>query len=219
MADTTDMQTQEATETAAVDALVAESVAAAPVDDSVLGDAGEDAPAEQKAEAEAPVLPEKYELTAPEGMTLDIEALAIADPVFRELGLTNDQAQKLMPVAGEYAQRIANGTLQAIHDQRVADRAEMVKAAKADPEIGGAKWDESISFAALALDKLGMPKGSPFREFLRSEDLDNHPEMIRAMVKIGRALSEDTDFVRGDTAAPVANLAHQIYPNNAPKGQ
>ncbi|MDD1107598.1 peptidase, partial [Klebsiella pneumoniae] len=39
--------------------------------------------------------PEKYEFTAPEGAELDSKAVELFEPVARELGLSNDQAQKL----------------------------------------------------------------------------------------------------------------------------
>src|SRR4051812_21105599 len=51
-----------------------------------------------------PAIPDQYQLTAPEGLTLDPVAIELATPVFRELGLSNEQANKLMPVAGQFAQ-------------------------------------------------------------------------------------------------------------------
>jgi hypothetical protein len=47
-------------------------------------------------------VPERYEL-ALDGMTLDNQLLQTADPVLRELGLSNEQAGKLLPGAGRDA--------------------------------------------------------------------------------------------------------------------
>ena len=79
----------------------------APVETSALGGdlpsgdpalpAG-DPPAGDPATPPAPVLPEKYEL-ALDGMTVDPALVELADPVFRELNLSNDQANQLLPVA------------------------------------------------------------------------------------------------------------------------
>ena len=146
-------------------------------------------------------VPEAYELTAPEGFAgLDPEAVAVATPVFKELGLSNDQANKLMPVAGEFAKRITaerdSQILASIGEQRKA----WLEEAKADKEIGGTNWDASLASAAKALDQLGFTKGSPLRNVLNDSGLGNHPEMIRAWAKVGKAIGEDSDFVRGGGA-------------------
>jgi hypothetical protein len=180
---------------------------------------------EGDSEADAPEgPPEAYELTPPEGMTLDAETLAEADPVFRELGLNNDQANQLVPLAAKFGERIAaqaaEATNQTILNEVTAQRKAWVTEAKADPEIGGANWDASVDLSAKALDALGMPKGSPFRTFLSESGLGNHPEMIRAFSKVGALVSEDGDFVRGDSGAAVKpNRLAALYPNDVPKAE
>jgi hypothetical protein len=170
--------------------------------------------------AEGP--PEAYDLTAPEGVTLDAETLADADPVFRELGLSNEAANKLIPLATKFSERIAAQTLQA-NDQAVvseviAQRKAWATEAKADAEIGGANWDQTVELSAKALDALGYPKGSPFRTFLTDTGLGNHPEMIRAMRRVGNLVGEDGDFVRGDTGAAVKQPREAVlYPDDVRK--
>jgi hypothetical protein len=214
--DTTTSETTETTTEAPADAAPAE-VAASPAEGSILGG---DAPAkegEPPAVDPAPVVPEKYELSAPEGMTFDDDALAVADPVFRELGLTNDAAQKLMPVAGDFAQRVASAALERAQvdaeTQFAAQKATWADEAKKDAEIGGAKWDETVTLSARALDMLGYPAGSPFRQFLTETGLGNHPEMIRAMRRIGERVSDDS-FERGNGASntPPKSVADRWYP-------
>lgn len=190
-----------------------------PAESSILGgDAPADDGVASPADDVVPVVPEKYELTAPEGMTFDDEAMAVADPVFRELGLSNEAAQKLMPVAGEFAQRVATAAVEKAQAdseaQFAAQKAAWANEAKADAEIGGDKWDETVTLSARALDKLGYPAGSPFRQFLTETGLGNHPEMIRAMRRVGERVSDDK-FERGDaapTAKPQAKEA--LYPND-----
>ncbi len=97
----------------------------------------------------------------------------------------------------------------------VAQRKAWAEEAAADPEIGGAKWEDSKTTAAKALDLLGFEKGSPFRNLLNDSGLGNHPDMIRAFVKIGTVIGEDSDFVRGGTGAqPKTSAAERLYPND-----
>lgn len=174
----------------------------------------DDAAGEEGSKTEAPVVPEKYELKASEGNPdLDAETLAIAEPVFKELGLSNDQAQALVPVAEQFAQRVAEQIEAASMANIAQQRAAWLAEAKADPEIGGDKWDGNIVLAAKALDTLGFTKGTPFRTLLDDSGLGNHAEMIRAFVKVGRAVSEDSDFVRGGVATSgPRTLAETLYP-------
>lgn len=224
MADEAEIPTTETT-TATEAAPAAE---AAPTEEvtTLLGDAGDapaDAPTDDAAKPEDAAAPEgppeAYELTAPEGITLDAEAVDLATPVFKELGLNNEQANKLMPVAADFAKRIQEKSQQAVMSEVMAQRAAWADEAQNDPEIGGAKFQETMALSDKALDTLGYPKGSPFRNFLTDSGLGNHPEMIRAMRRIGEAVGEDNSFVRADGAAPIeSNPARIMYPNNPPKG-
>ena len=224
MADEAEIPTTETT-TAPEAAPAAETVAETPAaetpaeDTTLLGDVEADTAAEAPADAAADGPPEAYELTAPEGITLDAEAIDLATPVFKDLGLNNEQANKLMPVAADFAKRIQEKSQQAVMSEVMAQRAAWADEAQNDPEIGGAKFSETMALSAKALDTLGYPKGSPFRNFLTDSGLGNHPEMIRAMRRIGEAVGEDNNFVRADEAAPIeSNPARIMYPNNPPKG-
>jgi hypothetical protein len=167
---------------------------------------------------EAPVVPEAYELTAPEGITLDAESVADATPVFKELGLTNDQANKLMPVAKQFADRIVAAGQKQILDSIATERAAWLNEAKADADIGGQHWNASMTTAATALDALGFTKGSGFRNLLDESGLGNHPDMIRAFVKIGKAVAEDSNFARGNAPIIKQDKASVLYPDDVPKG-
>jgi hypothetical protein len=156
-------------------------------------------------------VPEAYDLTAPEGFTLDPEAVAAATPVFKELGLSNEQADKLMPVAADFAKRIVDQRDQQIIGTIAEQRKSWLEEAKADKEIGGQNWDASLGTAAKALDQLGFPKGSPFRNILDESGLGNNPEMIRAFARVGKAIGEDTDLVRGSQNASVKPTDEELF--------
>lgn len=154
--------------------------------------------------------PEAYEITAPEGVTLDTEALGIFEPIFREMTLTNAGAQKLVDAAPAFVDRIRGQVAQGVVADVVAARKAWSDEARADPEIGGAKFDESVSLAAKAFDRLGFAPDGKFRSFLKESGLGNHPEMIRAMVKMGRAIGED-GFDRGGAAKSDVPIWDRVY--------
>ena len=164
------------------------------------------------------VVPEAYDLEAPGGFSIDPQALAAATPVFKELGLSNEQANKLMPVAAKFAAGLSDKLNAQILSQVHADRKAWLDTAMADQEIGGANWKQTLAKGAFALDNLGFPKGSPFRVLLDESGLGNHPEMIRAWAKVGRAIGEDGDFVRGaGNPRSRRDTAETLYPDDAPK--
>lgn len=197
--------------------------------DTALGGAGKKADGEGEGEAagdgkgdegkqgeQAParVIPETYELTAPDGMTIDADLLTEATPIFKEAGLSNDQAQAILPAAKSLVEKTQQATVQNLIDAGNQQRKAWLDAAKADEQIGGAKWDASLHSAGRALDALGHAEGSDFRTTLNETGFGNHPEMIRIFARIGEMVGEDGDFVRGDAGAPVKPVWQRLYPND-----
>lgn len=174
---------------------------------TALGGAGEDPkPAEAKDEGKSDEggVPEAYELATPEGFEkLDDDIVAAATPVFKDLGLSNEQANKIMPLAGQFAQKIVADRDQQFLGQIMEQRKSWLEEAKADKEIGGQNWDASLTDSGRALDRLGFPKGSPLRTALDDSGFGNHPEMLRFFARAGKAIGEDSDFVRSDANASI----------------
>lgn len=177
---------------------------------------------------EAAQLPEKYELTAPEGFEIDDALLAEVDPVFRELKLTNEQADKLMPLAGKFADRI----FKAQNDAFQAQATDWARASKADPVLGGKNWKETESLVAKAMDtaaaklpeierdgkKLsGADQVAEFRALLDTSKLGNHPTLMRMFRFFGAQFTEG-GFVRADAGAPVKpDRLAALYPDDVPQ--
>ncbi|HFF9830533.1 peptidase [Serratia marcescens] len=144
-----------------------------------------DKEAAEKAEKEKkPAAPEKYEFTPPEGQELDVNALAVFEPIAKELGLSQEQAQKLVDIYPQIQQQQAEAW-----SKQVADWGEQVKA---DKEIGGDKFNASVGAAQRALDQFGNPE---LREYLNASGLGNHPALVRFCAKVGKAMAEDTFVV------------------------
>lgn len=178
------------------------------------GDAG-DGKGDEGEQAPAHVIPEVYELTAPEGMTIDTDLLAEATPIFKEARLSNDQAQAILPAAKSLVEKTQHSTIQGVIDAGNQQRKAWLDAAKADEQIGGNKWDASLGSAAKALDALGYPEGSDFRTALNETGFGNHPEMIRIFARLGGMVGEDGDFVRADAGVPVNEpVWKRLYPHD-----
>ncbi|EDT1794292.1 peptidase [Salmonella enterica subsp. enterica] len=129
--------------------------------------------------------PEKYEFKPAEGQELDAAALEQFEPIARELNLTNEQAQKMVDLYGSkimpMVQQQQVEAWQKTTEQWAAD-------VKADKEIGGDKLTSNLSAAQRALAQFGTPE---LKEYLEGTGLGNHPELVKAFVKVGKAMSED----------------------------
>ncbi|MEG7366316.1 peptidase [Serratia marcescens] len=128
-----------------------------------------------------PAAPEKYEFAAPEGQELDANALAVFEPIAKELGLTQEQAQKLVDIYPQIQQQQAEAWSKQGEEWR--------EQVKSDKEIGGDKYTANVGNAQKALDQFGSPA---LREYLETTLLGNHPELVRFFAKVGKAVSEDT---------------------------
>ncbi|HCH6765088.1 TPA: peptidase [Serratia marcescens] len=164
-------------------------------EDMPADDKPADSPDEDKADKESgdktdkkdkPAAPEKYEFSAPEGQELDANALAVFEPIAKELGLSQEQAQKLVDIYPQIQQQQAEAW-----SKQVADWGEQVKA---DKEIGGDKFNASVGAAQRALDQFG---NTELREYLNASGLGNHPALVRFCAKVGKAMAEDTFVVPG----------------------
>lgn len=156
----------------------------------------------EKPKAEGP--PEKYEFTLPEGMALDEAALGKFEPVLRDVGLTNEQANKL---AGVFAE-IRAADLQASQTAFVEQVNGWLGEVKADPDLGGAKFDSTVKAAGAAMAAFGTPA---LREVLNNTGLGNHPELVRLMSRVGAALQEDKTAGPAGAGGGERSLAERLY--------
>ncbi|HFJ3401951.1 TPA: peptidase [Salmonella enterica] len=147
------------------------------------GDKPADKPDDKEQKQEG--APEKYEFKPAEGQELDVAALEQFEPIARELNLTNEQAQKMVDLYGTkimpMVQQQQAEAWQKTTEQWAAD-------VKADKEIGGDKLTGNLSAAQRALAQFGTPE---LKEYLEGTGLGNHPELVKAFIKIGKAMSED----------------------------
>lgn len=148
--------------------------------------------------------PEKYEFKAGEGVELDTEALKDFEPVARELNLTNEQAQKLVDAYPKILAGVQQRQAEAWQKQTEG----WAETVKADKEIGGDKLTANLSAAQRALEQFGDPE---LKEYLDSTGLGNHPALVKAFIKVGKAMSEDK-VVTGGHESGGSDLISAFYP-------
>ncbi len=194
--------------------------------ETILGGAETENPADvgetrQVEAADAPrgIAPENYEpFTLPDGVDANSEevrsALDEAGSVFKELGLTQEQGQKLVDL---HMKHWMGGAVEAEElfqrqvDQQVRDWEEELKR---DREIGGARLRENLMYAKRAVAALG---GKPLIDELNKTGMGSNPVLVRAFVRMGRQYFREDRFVQGGGARPLDNspsgMAARIYPN------
>jgi hypothetical protein len=131
-----------------------------------------------------PVVPEKYDLKMPEGFLLGEGYQEKIASYARERGFSNDQAQELLnrehQAATQYHESIMSNLKQT--------QDSWVSAVKADPEIGGSNFQESVRLAKLAIDKFGS---DGLRNELNTTRYGDHPEVVRMFSRIGKLIADD----------------------------
>jgi hypothetical protein len=169
---------------------------------------GGEKPKTEDANPEGP--PEKYEFTMPEGVGLDAGLAERAEPILRELNLSNDQANKLATLIA--SERVSEAQRQSdAYTQQVKDWGDL---AAADPEFGGASFEKNAPIAQRAIAQFGTPE----LKALMENGLGNHPEMIRFAYRVGKALGEDGG-VDGNKASTPKSAADVLFdhPTSKPK--
>ena len=151
--------------------------------------------------------PEAYaDFTLPEGLTPDTPVLGEFAALAKEANLPQATAQKFVDLAGKMQTQTVEGVQAALE----AQGEQWGEAAKADKEFGGDAFDANLAIAKTALDTFGSPE---LKSLLNQSKLGNHPEVLRAFVKIGKAISQD-GFVPGRGGAANASPAARMYANS-----
>jgi len=164
--------------------------------------AGEAEPTEEPKAAEPtePAVPEKYDFDLPEHMVLDQSAADEFTAVAKELKLDQESVKKITDVAVKMTQRQADNQVKLVET--------WVEQVKTDKEIGGDKLSENLAVARKALETFGTPE---LRDVLNMTGMGNHPEVIRAFYKAGKAISEDR-FVQGNPRGAEPDMAKRMFP-------
>lgn len=173
-----------------------------------------------------PAAPEAYtDFKAPDNYTIDKATIDAATPIFKELGLSQDQAQRLVDFHTQ--QMIA--AAKAPETEYAATRIEWVAKAKSDPDIAKAVNGDKTGLEAVRLDMgralnaIGDPALTA--EFKAAMDLTgagDHPAFIKTFWKMAQFITEgkhvggDNPSIHGQTPPGQPNkpsAAQALYPN------
>ena len=173
-------------------------------------------PAEPKPESAG--APEAYtDFSVPEGHTLDTAAIESATPIFRELGLSQDQAQRLVSFYSEQIGKINSENEGFMETMRTQWREEL----KADKEIGG-KLDQVRVDISRALDRLPPTVRDNFKAAMDMTGAGDHPALIKAVYEFSKLIGEGSHVsgkgpsADGQSKTGVAtrpSAAQSMYPN------
>jgi len=149
-----------------------------------------------------------YPITVPEGMVVNESLMEAVTPIFQEMGLEPEQVQTLADAYSQVELARAKADEQAHLEQMTTWQDEV----KADPEIGGAKFDEHLGMANQALKQFGSPE---LIQLLDETGMGNNKEVIRAFMKVGKELSEGSMVPGGEAGSAKPTLdqvARQMFP-------
>lgn len=159
---------------------------------------------EQKTEETKEVV---YQFKGPEGFELNPEYTKGLESYARENGLSPEQAQAALNRETSMLQRIQESQRQA-HEKLTTET--WVNEIENDPKIGGIAFKENMEHAFRAMKKFGTPE---LLKELEDTGYGNHPGLVRMMVGIGKAMSND-GFIQGKASSVNHEpVEHRLYPS------
>jgi hypothetical protein len=166
--------------------------------------------------------PEKYEAwTVPEGWSIDETASTEAGSLFKEMGLSQTQGQKLVDFYSKHSKATNDHLSELVRTQNETWQNE----AKNHPDLRG-KLDPGgpvLTTISRALDGLGNAQlKAEFQQAMDFTGAGNHPAFIRTFYALAQRLAEGT-HVAGNGPSPLGQqapgaarpptAARAMYPN------
>jgi hypothetical protein len=157
---------------------------------------------EEKKEEPKPKAPEKYEFKMPEGVKLNAPAIEKATAKFKELDLTQEQAQSIVDIQTEMVLEQTK-EYQALFEKQKNDwKTQTIK------ELG-ANYKEELAYGAKFRDQFLSPETVTF---LDENGLLNHPTIVKDFIKAGKMIAEDKLEAEGKKGSDLS-LGDIFYPN------
>ena len=185
------------------------------------GDA-QDKPAGDGKDAKPSPAPEKYEAwKVPEGYELDAGLVEEASPIFKKLGLNQDQTQELVDFYSKHALKTSEANNEAFWNLRKEWRDGMIK----DEALGklvdksGKHGPDSPLVVTInrALDGLQNPKlVADFKDAMELTGAGDNPAFVRILHALASKVTEGTTYAvggptKGNSSRPTAGAA--LYPS------
>lgn len=164
-----------------------------------------------------PVVPDTYTFKAPSGREPDKALVDTFTPVFRELGLTQAQADKLVDAYNAQSKSDADKAVETIQAMGRKWESET----KADPVLGP-NLDKVKMQIGQALDMLPKEDVTAFRNAMNETMVGNHPAFIKTFWRMAEKMVAGT-HVQGINPSPNGqspsghterpSIAESMWPN------
>lgn len=170
--------------------------------------AAEPAPAtkEEPAPGAAAVL-KKEDFKLPEGSLLDPKAVEEIVSLANAKKLSKEAAQEILDRESKVVSLHVEGEkvkAQQLQEKWYAD-------AKADKEIGGEAFDQNVELGFRVVKRFGTPE---LEALLKNTGAHENPEVLRFIIRMGKAMAPDQLVIAGagaSSGAKLPRLADRIY--------
>jgi hypothetical protein len=166
----------------------------------------------------APTVPDKYDLKLPDKSTVDKAVVERTAAKARELGLSQEHAQKTLDYVHQEIDAAANAAVEAslkshlpggaVWEQQVT---EWGAASLADPEIGNNNPEQMAKMSTLAKEVVAKFGDKESIEFIESNPLSSHPAFLRLLTRIGKASAEGSLVVPSSQRNGQKSVADRWY--------
>jgi len=161
-----------------------------------------------------PVVPEKYEIKAPEGVELDMPAVESFLELAKAEGFTNDTAQKIVDFGIARQKALAEASDKMLADQVAKQEVEGLNELRKDPELGGANYEQTLEYARKGFLKFASPEEIAFIDATR---LGNRVPMLKLFRKVYLAFREETSSGKGSQAQVETGSEEDFHRKMYPK--
>ena len=124
--------------------------------------------------------------TAPEGSELDPKAIEGATAIFKELGLSQSQAQKLIDWGASREAANSGKGAETYNQMRTDWRSQI----EAHPTLGGAKLDETKAEIGKAIATLPPKLQTAFKDAMNLTGAGDHPAVVEAFYTLAKNVNE-----------------------------
>lgn len=156
------------------------------------------------AEPTPPAKPTEISLERPDDSPLSEERFASVIEFAKANGYTQEQTEKLVE-----RESVEATSLVEEQNRKVAEaHKQWLEQSKNDPEVGGVNFEKSAELAKRVVQRFGSEE---LKKALNESGYGDHPELLRFIARIGKAMENDTFERSPGGNPPKKDLASVFY--------